>query len=443
MINLFKKKHFHPSFNAALMTIMANGLAIGIKFTITLISIPLIIGYLGASMYGLITTVLTMCIWINTIADGGVGLSLKNAIIKQHAEKNSSEKISELISSAFFATLALSILLCLALSCIIPWLDWNKILNIQISISHSDLTSLILILLWTTLLIIPFSLPKLIYSAFQQEYLFSPWLILGSILGIGLQIFIIKENQGFILAASALQIGSWAGALFGTTWFIQSRKNLSFTFFNVKWQVLRGLAGSSMDFLLFQLTALAIFQSGIVITNSLLGQEKAAIYAIHFQLFAYLQMLTTLIIAPFWSILAQAYYQNNKLLFKKILGYLTLFIFLLTLLISGMLAIFGRWIISFLSHHQINYMPSLLWMLASYHIISITVGTLTLALLSINDTKLMRKIVILQAILTILLSIIFVKYYGILGCALGSLVSVSATILWYSPLRVFTLFYKS
>lgn len=439
---LLKSRNLGSSLNAALITIILNGFTTGIKFLVALISIPLIIGYLGASMYGLITTILTLCIWLNTIADGGVGLSLKNAIIKQRTEEDNPEKIRELASSAFCTVLMLTIALCLILSFIIPWLDWNKILNIQVSISHFDLTSLIIILLWTTLLIIPFSLPKLIYSAFQQEYLFSPWLVLGSLLGIGLQIFVIKKNIGFIFAASALQIGSLAGVLLGTGWFMHSRKSLSFTFSKAKWQTLRTLISPSVDFLLLQLTALAIFQSGIVITNYLLGQNIAAIYAIHFQLFAYFQMLATLIITPFWSMLAQAYHQGNKTFFKKTLKYLTLFIFVLTLLFSILLANFGHWVIAFLSHHQIQYMPSLLWVLAAYHLVSITAGTLTLALLSINDTKLMRKIIMLQAILTILLSIFFVKHYGVLGCALGSLVSVTATVLWYSPLRIYTIFYK-
>tara|TARA_Y100000815_G_C13327294_1_gene494633 strand:+ start:795 stop:2135 length:1341 start_codon:yes stop_codon:yes gene_type:complete len=424
-------------YRRAFFTIFASGLATLAKFIVMLISIPLTIGYLGAQMYGLISTVMTMCIWINTIADGGIGLSLKNAIIK-HQSHGTEEDIALLSSSAFFVMLAIIVVLCFLLSIVIPFLNWQYILNLELKINQFQLVIFIITLLWATLLIIPFTLPKLIYSAYQQEYLFSGWVMLGSITGLGLQILFIKLNQGFILVGTAIQIGSFLGCMLGTLWYLKTRRNISFKFNRIQFKTFKQLFSPSIDFFLLQFTALAIYQSGVFLTNHFLGQKIAAVYSIHFQLFAYFQLIITLIISPFWSILSDAYHKKNLDLFRTLLIKIILGITIITLLFCIVMLIFGNHIIAILSHNQIKFNLHLMLILAIYHVISITIGVISLSLLAIGDTRLMSKVVIVQSLLTVGLSIGLIKLTGVLGCALASLFSIVLTIMWYSPWR----FYK-
>lgn len=439
MLNYWRS--FDQKTQRLFLTIAASSSATAAKFIITLISIPLIIGYLGSQMYGLVSTVLTMCIWVNTIADGGIGLSLKNAIIKKRAQGNIQD-IASLSSSAFFIMLIIITALCLLLSFIIPFLNWSSILNLQVKIAPSQLVGFIIILLWSTLLIIPFSLPKLIYAAYQQEYLFSIWLFLGSILGLAILLIVIKLQQSIVLVGSALQIGTLIGAILGSLWFVHKKTDIKFSMKGIKLSTFKELLSPSLDFFLLQFTALAIFQSGVFITNFLLGQQSAAVYSLHFQVFAYFQLFITLIVSPFWSVISEAYHQNNYLYLKNILLKLVFAVFLLTLLFSITALCFGQSIITLLSHGQINFDFKLMFLLAVYHLLSITIGVISLTLLSIGDTRLMSKVVIIQSILTITLSIFFVKTYGIIGCALGSLISIILTIMWYSPLRMRTSYIK-
>jgi O-antigen/teichoic acid export membrane protein len=428
--NLFSKS------KPALLTILTNGLAMLIKFAVTLLSIRLLIGYIGSEMYGLITTIMTMCIWLNTIADGGIGLSLKNAILKLRTTDNDTIQISELASSAFFMILSLTLLLNFSLALLIPSLNWHSILNIQVNITSTQLIFFIITMLASTLLLIPFNLPKLIYAAYQKEYLFSFWLFLGSIIGIIWQIICIHYNYGLVLAGSAIQLGSLLAALLGTVWFIHKQQLIKWHLLKANWTAFRLLLSPSLDFFILQFTALAIFQSGIFITNYFLGQQAAATYALHYQIFAYFQIVTSLIITPFWSAMGEAYHQKNQILFKKFVVYLTTFIGLLSLLFGIVVMLGGNYWISLLSHHQVSYSPALMLILALFQLLSITSGTVTTALLSVGDTHIMRKMLVLQAILNIILSAGLVQLYGILGCALGLLFSTLLTTLWYSPWRM-------
>ena len=183
-----------------------------------------------------------------------------------------------------------------------------------------------------------------------------------------------------------------------------------------------------------QFTALAIYQSGVFLTNHFLGQKIAAVYSIHFQLFAYFQLIITLIISPFWSILSDAYHKKNLDLFRTLLIKIILGITIITLLFCIVMLIFGNHIIAILSHNQIKFNLHLMLIL----VISITIGVISLSLLAIGDTRLMSKVVIVQSLLTVGLSIGLIKLTGVLGCALASLFSIVLTIMWYSPWR----FYK-
>ena len=271
-INHFFQK---PQMRNALLTTFANGIATAAKFGSTLISIPLLVNYFGSAAYGLIITITTMCIWLTTIADAGFGLALKNELIKALAQGEDLIIIRRYMSTAFFVVSGMAGILCVIATLISPFLPWDKILNLQLSIPAAQIISLIILLTWLTLFTIPLSLPRLILSAMQKEFLFSFWQFLGALLGLGLLYYLIHHHAGFVLTASALQIGSVIALLIGILFFIYAPPKLHFRWRLVDKKLIRRLFNNSFDFLILQFTALMIFQSDIFIVNYMMGQKSA------------------------------------------------------------------------------------------------------------------------------------------------------------------------
>lgn len=95
---------------------------------------------------------------------------------------------------------------------------------------------------------------------------------------------------------------------------------------------------------------------------------------------------------------------------------------------------------SFISNfYNINFsdIDILIYVLLTTYIFHIIAGPCTLYIQSTNDNSLLTKFEVLNAILNLLISIYFVKYIGLVGAALGTVVSMAITTGFIYPFIVY------
>ncbi len=171
-----------------------------ISMGMNLISIPLTAKYLGAERFGLWLMLSTFLSWVS-MADFGLANSLKNALATADG-KEEREKAKIAVSSVFWLTVNISLILGILFYISYPFIPWARIFNITSDVAKSEagLAVIVVAILFLSRLIL--SIPSNIYHAYQEGYLYNSWEVISSILSIiGLIIAIIYKASLPVLVA--------------------------------------------------------------------------------------------------------------------------------------------------------------------------------------------------------------------------------------------------
>ena len=423
-------------FRNASLTSFLSIVATAVRFTVSIVSVPLVISYLGASQYGLIVTIGGMAAWLSFI-DGGIGLSLKNALIHECSQKGRENVLSELFSTAFIFVLLFSIFAGVVLTITLHFLPLEKILNLD-SLSNNQMVIYFLYAtIWLMLLNIPLGLLRVAYAAIQKEFLFIPWTIVASLLGLGLTVYSIRSNFGLLWVGISSIFAANVALIAGMLWTQISGGKFRISICMVNLAHLKSLLKPGAGFLIIQIATIFIFQSDIFIVNYFLGHEYAAEYSIHLQLLLYAQTAVGMITGPYWSALGDAGHKNEITWFKQTLFKLTLLSASMMIIFGCIINLLGKNIVAYWSHGKIIWNAPLGLVITVFITVTTTAAVYGMALGALNVVRGPAKLALIQAFVNIILCVIFVQRLGILGIALGTLLSYLLTAAWYIPYRLY------
>lgn len=145
----------------SLLGMLFNGF--GILFSV--VTIAILIKYLGKENYGFWITIFAICNWINFL-DGGLGNSLRNELTVSLLEKNKI-KAKALISTAYIGIFIFLILLFCIILIVHTFIDWNFILKNN-AINYNYLA---IFLFGFFLLQMVFKILSKIYFSFEKPYM--------------------------------------------------------------------------------------------------------------------------------------------------------------------------------------------------------------------------------------------------------------------------------
>lgn len=277
----------------------------GITFAASLISIPLAAQYLGTERFGMWLILSSFLAWVG-IADLGLATSLTN-ILAADENKEDRKQAQDAVANVFWLLVLLSLVASIILSVAYHFISWERVANVQSLEAQTDLSAAVVTTMALLVLRLLFSLPKQVYSAYQEGYLYQIWSTLGGILGVlGLWAAIyLKGNTAILLAAFfGLPLLSDLGAMvhlfgFQRPWLFPAPHRFS-------WVKSKILLTTGSQIWISQISGIVIFQTELLIINHYFGAVTVGTYGTLLKLFSVVSLVQIAFAAPLWPAYCEA-----------------------------------------------------------------------------------------------------------------------------------------
>ena len=401
----------------------------GCNIVINLAYVPLLITSLDTERYGIWLTITTIVSWI-AFFDLGLGNGLRNKLAESVA-KNDTENAKKYVSTTYGTMGVLCSIFILLVFFIIPFCNWNNILNTQ-SIPGDELSLLVLWVFSSLGFQMFLKLINSVLYALQKPALSSLLLMLSQLVAFfGVLVYsLIRTNSsllelGIIISiAPVLVLFISSILLFNGNIYIYRPRIRYFDKSKIKTIVLLG-----GKFFWIQLTTLLLFQSNNIIIAHTCGSESVAEYNIAYKYIGLIEMAFTIIVTPFWSAATEAYTKKDNIWIKAILNKLSkialAFVGLGIVLIILSDFTYKWWLSDAIIPDKI--LLSLLLIYFSIQLSWIRYGSI---INGIGFVKLQFYITLTEALIHIPLAILLGNLYGLKGVICSLIMATIANIIW-------------
>lgn len=439
-IILEKIRHFW--FNSDLRTrkinhnIVYSAFIRGLGILISLMLIPITLGYLNAYEYGIWITLNSILTWISFF-DVGLGNGLRNKLTEAIA--NNDLKLGQIyVSSTFFLMTIIASILCILSLVANYYIDWNSLLNINESIRNLKL------IVGVTLISICISFVVrtigTVYLSYQQPWVNGMLSCLGSLLAL-IWILILKCTT----APSLL----WVAVAYSVSPVIVYLIAYPYTFFRkysslrpkikaIRPHFFKSLGGLGIKFFLLQLAGLVIFATSNFVVSRLFTPAEVAPYNICFKYFHLISMAFGIITTPLWSAITDAYAKKEIQWIKSNMNKM-MRICLLLMGISALMIIISQPIFNWWIGKDVNIPYSLCISLAIYTSVNLWA---TLFCCYSNGTGKLRGQLVSMTIAAgcyIPLAFAFGEIMGVVGIAYAMATVLVIPIIWLSLEYLFSI----
>lgn len=418
------KKHLKNELN---FNIIFNFLFKGFSILISFLLVPTMLNYLNTEEYGLWVLILSITSWIYTF-DIGIGNGLKNKIAEYLAIKKY-EEIKEVIITSYFFIFIVSLIFFIVISMGLNFLNLNSLLQVYF-LNKKGIFQLLILNIGFVCLNFTLSLCNNIFIGSQKTYLSAINNVLNQFLFfifLTLLLFLKKKSIFYLSIVYGISIS--ISHLMLTTYYFIKNKELRPNFSNFNVKKIKNILNIGGKIFIIQIAGLVIFSTDSFIITNFLGPEKVAEYNIVYKFFSIPLIIISLISTPMWPQATKEFYNGNYLWFKKILKKLNLLFGLICFGVCFMI-ILGQKIIYFWTIYKIKPSFSLIIITAIAILLKSYTNMYSAILLGINMINFPMYLAILQAILNIVLSYIFIKYcnLGINGVILATCFCMATNI---------------
>ncbi len=264
-----------------------------------LVSIPLAAHYLGTDRFALWLILSSFLSW-GSVADLGLANSLTNILAK--ADSKGDREIAQItVSNTFYLLIILSLTTGILCAFAFLFVPWHKIINVTSALAIADISSAVLITMFLLILRLVLSMPRQIYGAYQEGYLYQIWSVSGSIFSVfGLWMAVNAHGNSALLISAffGLPLLSDLAAIihlfkWKSPWLKPSFKQFS-------WNESKALLKTGLQIWIAQISGIVIFQIDIIIVSQLFGATAVVTYGILLKLFAVIGMIQSAFVLPLW-----------------------------------------------------------------------------------------------------------------------------------------------
>ncbi len=395
-------------------------------FLINFALLPFIVSHAGKEVYGIYILVVTFTGYLGLMDLGVGGATVK--YIAEFISRDDDKKVTDIISASFTLFVIIGILAAIALFILSYCFDvFFKV----------DIASMIIIkhLFWVASVSSLFIWPGRIFDyalqGFQRYDRYAINNIIFTIL-IGISAYIIfNRNYGivcFLAASSILTILKYLSSYFIVKKSLLKEK-IHFPYF--KKDIFKIIFDFSFYTFLSSLAGILIFNLDTIIVGAFVSLAAVTVYNVGFSIQQGFRMLNSLIGGPLFPAYVEmegkSEYEKQKLvLFKgtKYLGFIFIPMVLVTLIFAKPLIIYWMGDMFVMSVMPAQILISF-WLFNG--ILEIGSGMLSAK----GMVKIIFKLLFLNAIINLVLSLILVRFFGIIGVALGTTIPM---IFIYFPL---------
>lgn len=417
IVNFFSAGHERTI--AAKKNVALSFLLKGGSVAISFLLIPLTIDYVNTTDYGIWLTLSSVISWFGFF-DIGLGNGLKNKL----AESNALEEYSKsraYVSTTYAALSIVSVLIFLVFLFANNYLDWSRILNIQLERNY--LNSIALVVTGVFCIQFVVQLINTVLTASHEPAKVSLIALLGQLSSLGAIYLLPKFTEGnllyLVMALAGLPL---IMMLTSSVWLFKTKyRYLAPGFKSINFSYAKQLLALGGAFFFIQMGQLVLYQTDNIIIAQLFGPDEVTTFNITYKLFSSVLIVFSIVLTPFWSAFTDAYakkdFQWIKNSFNKMkqVWLITVAVTLVLLLVSPL--VFHIWLKGKVQ------IPIVLSCFITLSVIGSSWHMLCCYLLNgINKIRIQLIMYILCFIINIPLAIFFGQRFGLVGVVLANIV---------------------
>jgi O-antigen/teichoic acid export membrane protein len=258
----------------------ASGMAIRVVGSLLgLISVPLVLSYLGKERFGLWAIITTLVGWVS-LFDLGLANGLVNLLSAAHGRDDKAEAGRHL-SAAFAALVVMAGVLGVVGLLGVGVVPWGKVLGASGVADESTIRWSIAASLLLFVVSLPFSVTGQVYAAYQRSYLLNSFVFGSALVGFALLLLALRLHVTMPVLILIYGVG---GPLCGAVaFFYATRKAMPWLrprVRSISRQHLRALFSLSLPIFLFQIGALAVNNTQTIMLAHRCDMSVVAAYSI-------------------------------------------------------------------------------------------------------------------------------------------------------------------
>jgi len=409
--------------------VMAGYILIIVKMVRKLVLIPMMMGFMGQSLYGIWIIIGEIMGYLRQL-EGGMGFAIEQRVASIKWENNLA-KLNAIYSNGLIIYFVLSLVAIIVGLILVPFF----ILTFKVDPVHHNLVSIVFFL---SVLSMGLSLPLYVLSSFIRGVQEQAWetsiAIMVTIIGFLLVIILLNLDCGLL----ALPIAGLALLPFryGYSLFLIRRavEGISFSTSYFSKKISKNLVSFSFFAFINQISYVIIFSTDAIVIGYFIGTDRVTVYVLSFQ-------LTLTLIGLVRGISSHLQPGFAELSSMQEVGQLRK-LFIDTLRVSMVFAGLVVASVYFMNIYFVN-----LWVGDDHYggqlltIIFSLIGFYAVLrqhfcalLLSAGDVKFVALCAIIEAFLNLTFSLILVNYFGLVGVALGTLLTgIIVSVLLFIP----------
>jgi O-antigen/teichoic acid export membrane protein len=412
-----KSVRSYKVFLTGVLSLVAKG---GVAIA-NIVSLPLLAKYLGQERFGVWLIASSFLTW-SSIADLGLANMLKNNLAEADGHGDVQRAI-QAITSTIFAICGLTVILLAILLVANPFIPWIRIFNVQQGFAEISAFGLVCSLLFVAK--IPLAIPNQVYSGYQEGYYYQVISGVTGLLALAM-LGLVTQIGGDLSALAWAFFGTLMAAdvLAGFHLFGRHRPELFPHWENFDLATAVKIIRSGFQIWVAQISAIAVFQTDLIIVTQLFGVSEVAIYGVVLRLFTIIYFLQGAFLNPLWPAYTEAAARGDRVWIITTFWRSVAIGLAMSMTVGGVLAIVLPYLVKMWINQNAQVDPLLLAGMWSTAVL-ITIGN-AIAILA-NGLGEIRSQAILSpafALFNLVFSILLGKWLGVAGVTIATSIGV-------------------
>lgn len=392
----------------------------GISIIISLMLVPMTLGYVSSELYGIWLTLSSIMMWLNFF-DIGFTLGLKNKLAEAIA-LGDWNRGKALVSTTYFMMILIFIPLCILLEFIIPYINWPSFLNVN-AIYNDEIIKTLYVLVACFCLQMIVNVLTAVIAAYQKVALSSAFPVMGNFMSL-IAIWILTKLCPPSLMALAFAISAmpiFVLLLASAILFHKRFKAVSPNFKSIDKTYIKDLFNLGAKFFLIQIQVVILYQCTNILISNVSGPNEVTAYNIAYKYLGVAMMIYTIILSPLWPAFTDAYTKKDFTWMKNIYGKMVKLYF------ASAVALILMVVISPIIYHlwigEKANIPLLMTCCVAIYMLIHSWDTLQVQLINgIGAIKLQTYVTTIGLILHIPLSLFIGQYIGAIGVVISMII---------------------
>jgi O-antigen/teichoic acid export membrane protein len=416
----------------ALTTI--SGLAVRAVGTVAgLVTVPMVLGYLGKERFGLWSTITTLVAWVG-LFDLGIASGLVNCIARAHG-RDDHEEAARYVSTALVALFSIAAVLALTVFTLSGVVPWSALLAARGAVDDETVRWSVVAALAVFAAGLPLSITSQIYAGYQRGYLANVFAIAGTLLGFAALLAVLHLDAGMpalvvAFGANALVasgLGLWFAMWVAMPWLRPRRAA-------VRRDALRAVMARSLPMFLFQIGALLVNETQSVILAHRCNLATVADYSLLIRLYLIAIGMIQLSTASFVPTFREAIERGERAWMRASFGHFVRARVGLAFAAGAALVIGGNPLLRLWLRREDVAFPVETWLALGVMMVAVTWASSHSDLLAITDRLWgLVALVFVNAAVTVALTYWLAPRLQVLGVVLASAAVSTLVYSWLLP----------